>query len=291
MALTHFICINRLAYTSAREKDRTPSCFWGSYIPCKNPKELDPHNIDQQFQVFKKRDGSFFARSPGPYSFPPSLFRSGWRMHASTKSLTIGEARGLNSTLRSLLPDFNFPLSQERSFPLEIGKWICPFMFVREGTPKEQVEITMFYELKLEQRWEKIFTCERGEDESNTVTLNVAVPTELVKISSMDTLRERDEANGVMWFETTGEMGLQIRVGLSLVIIERMMWEQERVGWVGGDEKQVTVESMKKHKRSGSWKKFGCYVLVEQYVLKRSNGSIVLTYDFNHTHQIRCKWE
>ncbi|TQD75209.1 hypothetical protein C1H46_039250 [Malus baccata] len=39
------------------------------------------------------------------------------------------------------------------------------------------------------------------------------------------------------------------------------------------------------------WRKFGCYVLVERFVLKRMDGSLVLTYDFRHTHHIRSTWE
>ena len=41
----------------------------------------------------------------------------------------------------------------------------------------------------------------------------------------------------------------------------------------------------------GGWKKFGCYVLVERFVLKRLHGSLVLNYDFKYTDQIRYRWE
>jgi hypothetical protein len=36
---------------------------------------------------------------------------------------------------------------------------------------------------------------------------------------------------------------------------------------------------------------FGFYVLVERFEVKRMDGSLVLTYDFNHINQIREKWE
>lgn len=108
----------------------------------------------------------------------------------------------------------------------------------------------------------------------------------------MEAISERDEAKGMMWFWTKNEMGLQVKIGLSLVIIERMIWDQqERVGWVHGNEKQVMVARMEKYRGGDSWQKFGCYMLVEQFVLKRLDGSLVLTYDFNHTNRIRCKWE
>ncbi|CAB4295499.1 unnamed protein product [Prunus armeniaca] len=74
-----------------------------------------------------------------------------------------------------------------------------------------------------------------------------------------------------------------------------MKWEQGRVGWVGGNERRVRVERVEEFGGTGGrWKRFGCYVLVERFVLKRMsmNGSLaLLTYDFKHTHQIRSKWE
>ncbi|KAJ8448191.1 hypothetical protein Cgig2_025115 [Carnegiea gigantea] len=155
-------------------------------------------------------------------------------------------------------------------------------MFVREGTQKEQMERTMFYKLTLEQRWERISACKNGDVGGNTVALTVVVPTEVVRISWTEAIPERDEA------KTKNEMGLQVKIGLSLVIIERMTWEQERVGWVHGNEKQVMVARMEKYQGGDSWQKFGCYMLVEQFVLKRLDRSLVLTYDFNHTNRIRC---
>ena len=74
-------------------------------------------------------------------------------------------------------------------------------------------------------------------------------------------------------------------------VVERMKWEQERAGWVDGAEKQVTVERREEFEGSSGWTKFGCYVLVERFVLKRMDKSIAIAFDFKHTHQIRCKWE
>ncbi|KAJ8421297.1 hypothetical protein Cgig2_018389 [Carnegiea gigantea] len=259
----------------------------GIYIPDKPPKTLDSYDIDQQFEIFKRTGESFSARSVDPDSFPPTfLRRSGWKVHASDpKSYPAGEASGINSALRSQLADFNFPVSREQSLPVSVGKWYGPFMFVREGTQKEQMERTMFYKLTLEQRWERISACKNGDVGGNTVALTVVVPTEVVRISWTEAIPERDEA------KTKNEMGLQVKIGLSLVIIERMTWEQERVGWVHGNEKQVMVARMEKYQGGDSWQKFGCYMLVEQFVLKRLDRSLVLTYDFNHTNRIRCKWE
>ena len=39
------------------------------------------------------------------------------------------------------------------------------------------------------------------------------------------------------------------------------------------------------------WRSFSCYVLVESFVLKRNDGSVVIVFDFMHTHQLRSKWD
>lgn len=214
-----------------------------------------------------------------------------WRIHAAETKAFIGEAEGLNSFLRSQLPDFNFPSSSDHSQSMIVGKWYCPYMFITEGTRKEQMDRSVFYELTLEQQWEKIYSCKRDEVGGDSVAVNVVVPTEVVKISWMDAVSERDDANETMWFWVMSEMGLQTRIGVSFLIVERIIWEQERVGWVGGNEKQVMVARMERYTRGNSWKMFRCYVLVERFVLRRLDGSLVLTYEFKHTHRIRCKWE
>ncbi|KAI4357910.1 hypothetical protein L6164_001826 [Bauhinia variegata] len=94
-----------------------------------------------------------------------------------------------------------------------------------------------------------------------------------------------------MWFRSYNNVGTEASVGLSTAIVERMKWEQERSGWIEGKEKEVRVERVEELKGNSGWKKFGCYVLVESFVLKRLDGSLVLTYSFRHTHQIRTKWE
>ncbi|XP_021865375.2 uncharacterized protein [Spinacia oleracea] len=181
----------------------------------------------------------------------------------------------------------------EHSQPRTVGKWYCPFMFVVEGSVKEQMGRSTFYEMTLQQQWERIYSCRReqvGGDHS--VCVRVVLPTELVKICWMDAVSERDEARNIMWFWVMSEFGLQTRIGLSLVIVERMMWEQERVGWVSGNQKkQVMVARTEAYTGADLWKKLSCYVLVERFVLKRLDGSLVLTYEFKHTHNIRCKWE
>lgn len=60
-----------------------------------------------------------------------------------------------------------------------------------------------------------------------------------------------------------------------------------------GEEKKVRVvkERLKFKEMGKRWKRFGCYVLVERFVVKRMDGSLVLTWEFRHTHQLTAKWE
>ncbi|CAN6727587.1 unnamed protein product [Malus baccata var. baccata] len=274
-SIEKFECTNNIgtdlicgeACTDTKEEDTDIGCCGGKSIPDAKPKPLDPSDIYQQIEiVHRERESShFFAKSVDPDGFPPYfLRRKGWNVRMSTPyRYQLGEASGLNSSLRASLPGFDFPLSRDCSEVVCVGKWYCPFMFVKEGGVKlkDQMKYSMYYEIKLEQRWEKIFdnVNDNAERKKNPAVF-------------VDTFVQRE----VVYVGETS-------VGLSMKVIERMKWEQERVGWVGGDERQVRVERV------------NCYVLVERFVLKRmsTTGSAagLLAYDFKQTHQIRSKWE
>lgn len=226
------------------------------------------------------------------------------------KSYQLHEAAGLNSSLRNRLPDFNFSLSEtsttKASEAVVVGKWYCPFMFVHEEEMKlkEQMKKSTFYEVTLEQRWDKIFACDNTDMmmTNKVVNLDVFVEKEEVSIGGelASIVEDASTNNGEMWFRTRTSVGGgggeedEIRVGLSMLVVERMKWEEGRVGWIGGSdgETQVRVERAEECREiGGHWSKFGCFVLVERFVFKRMDGSVMLTYDFNHAHQIRCKWE
>ena len=154
----------------------------------------------------------------------------------------------------------------------------------------------MYYEMTLEQRWEKIYTCEQSDliEGHNAVVVDVPVERQVVAIGGREgggkVHAEGDVVNGLVWYK--GDQGSQ--VGLSLVIVERMEWEEKRVGWVnGGKERKVRVKKVEEYggKKKSELREFGCYVLVERFVLKRMDGSLVLTCDFRLTHQIRSRWE
>lgn len=250
-----------------------------------------------EFSVTKTctNSNSLVAKSVALDGYPPRfLRRNGWEMNAKTpKNFTLGEAQGLDSTRRTHLPDFNFPSSQKCSKSVVVGKWYCPFMFIREGTEKSQIKSSVFYEMTLEQRWERIFDSKNSYSQGKVVVIDVVVPTEAVKIAGKeDMLVEENDGKGVVWFRNAYGKGKdEEQVGLSTLIVERMMREQERVGWVKGEEKQVRIVKEEEYGGITGWISFGYYVLVESFVLKRNDGSLVLMYDFSHTNKLRSKWE
>ncbi|XVE85654.1 hypothetical protein DITRI_Ditri17bG0107800 [Diplodiscus trichospermus] len=273
------------AFTSSAEGDAITCCFCKSY-PDVEPLSADHSNIYQQFEICPRgRPGDFVAKSVAPDGVPPYILRrKGWEVNISTpRNFTLGEASGLDTALRARLPELNSSSLE----PVVVGKWYCPFIFIKDGRPKDQMAISIYYEMTLEQRWEQIFACTNGYNEDNVAAVDVTVEKEVVRVDGLEA--EREMLDGVMWFRRVG--GREASVGLSMAIVERMKWEQEMFGWTGGNERQERIKRVEEFGTNGVWNKFGCYVLVERFVLRRMDGSLVLTHDFKHTHQIRSKWE
>ncbi|XP_030482101.2 uncharacterized protein LOC115699034 [Cannabis sativa] len=271
------------AYTSSKKKESSTSIF-GSYIKDVKPKPLDPCDQYQQVEITQHRHG-FTATSIASDGFPPYFLRNKhWSVEMCTpKYYKLSQALGLNSTLRATLPPFNTTQV--------VGKWYCPFMFVEEVMKlKDQMKRSMFYEMTLEQRWVRVFEC---GNEGNLVFVNVVVETEDVFIVGGIRKAIWDEknvnTNKVVWFMSE-RVGEDCGIGLNAAIVDRMKWEQERVGWVR-DRRKGRVVKAYEYDGLDEWTSFGCYILVESFVLRRMDGSLALTYDFKHTHQIRCKWE
>ncbi|KAL4343217.1 hypothetical protein HN51_061517 [Arachis hypogaea] len=280
------------ACTSSKEEDMG-TCLCCNFVKYIEPRPLDPFNEYQQFEIIKKSSG-FHAKSVAPDGIPPSFLRTkGWTVEASTPwNYNLEEALGLNQLLRGQLPAFDFPLSNDSSGSVVIGKWYCPFMFVKEGMNlKDQMKRSVFYTLTLEQSWEKILSMKNssviGNEGNDGVLVDVVVETEFAMVDGKEAnWGEGNGVNGVVWFS----VGREVRVRLSSVIVERMKWEQERGGWLGRNRRHERI--IKKKLEGGiKWENFACYVLVESFVLKRMDGSVVLTYSFRHTHQTMCKWE
>ncbi|PIN10929.1 hypothetical protein CDL12_16474 [Handroanthus impetiginosus] len=276
------------AFTCSREEDKITCCFCRCIKDIK-PKPLDPSNIYQQFHIIPYEGlcapyGTFFATSITSDGFPPYfLRRKGWKTRTKTPhNFNLGTAQGLDSTLRARFPH------SDLSHSCVVGKWYCPFIFVKEGTLKDQMTISMYYEVTLEQRWEQIYTCEKKNNQDhNSVVIDTLVEKEEVFVGGAKALWTKE--NGVVWFKRYGGGGQQMSVGLRAEIVERMKWEQERGGWVGGEEREVKIS--KEFKGSGDWGVFRCYVLVERFNLSRMDGSLVLSYDFKHLDVMKSKWE
>ncbi|PIN13424.1 hypothetical protein CDL12_13950 [Handroanthus impetiginosus] len=262
------------AFTCSREDDKT-NCFFCQCINDIKPKPLDPNNIYQQihflpYEALRNTRGTFLVTSIAPDGYPPYFFRrEGWTVQTKTPRHFKLEltAQGLDSKLRARFPDSN--LSQSSV----------------EGTLKNQMTKSMYNEVTLEQRWEQIFTCKKKNNyDHKSVVVDALIEKEEVFVGGIKALRT--EKDGVVWFANNGGgMG----VGLRVEVVERMKWEQERGGWVGGEEREVKIS--KEFKESGDWRVFGCYVLVERFNLRRMDGSLVMCYDFKHFDVIKSKWE
>ncbi|KAF8364990.1 hypothetical protein HHK36_033006 [Tetracentron sinense] len=123
---------------------------------------------------------------------------------------------------------------------------------------------SMFYEMTLEQKWEQIYECENNQRKTSSVAVDVVVQREMGMIYGREAVKDdTNVVDGVVWFRTLDNVGGH-SVGLSLAIVERMKWEQERGGWIGGNEKKVRVERVEEFGGESGWSKFGCYILVER---------------------------
>ncbi|KAI6686259.1 hypothetical protein NL676_032172 [Syzygium grande] len=281
------------AHANSTEEDKG-TCLCFRYVRDKKPSPLDPDDIYQQFVIYRREIWGFrgfHAKSVAPDGYPPSfLRRKGWTLHGKTPRnfLLDDDAPGVNDSQRSKLPSLDFSIDRKSSDPVVVGKWYCPFMFIKDGEVGDQIKTSAFYEMTLQQRWEQVHACENYASEGNAVEVDVLVQKEAIAVFGEEA-GEGNVSDGVTWFRSRTRV-----IGLSMLIVERMRWEEERVGWVKEREKSVRVkkaEEFIKSELSEGWKRFGCYVLVESFVLKRMDGTLVLAYDFKHTHQVRSKWE
>ncbi|GMN38875.1 hypothetical protein TIFTF001_008108 [Ficus carica] len=283
------------ANASSREEDTRTCCFC-TFINDVKPRPLDPLDIYQQFRIKDMKYHGFTAVSVAEDGFPPLfLRRKYWNVNMRPpRHYQLDEALGLNS---SLLPVLNLSPSNSSSETMVVGKWYCPFVFVKERSAKlkEQMKRSMFYVVTLEQRWDKIFGFENGENSVRKfIYVDVLVERERACVDEDEAVCDWGHVdNGVIWFKSAqnGEEALRL-LGLSVLVAERMRWEQERVGWrIDEIERKVRVKRTEEFEGKGEWRKFGCYVLAERFVFKRMNGSVLLTHDFKHISQIRCIWE
>ncbi|KAF8104578.1 hypothetical protein N665_0171s0080 [Sinapis alba] len=274
------------ASANAKEEDRVPCCFCFSRVPEAKPQQADPYDIYQQFEIHQPKfsDRGYFATSVAAGGKPPKfLKRKYWSVEYST-SEDYGlrdDAKGINAKRRSELPS-----GLNRS--VVVGIWYVPFIFVKEGDAKVQLRSSTYYRMSLYQKWEEVYSCENADKENSEVVVNVEVEPEAVKLEGQVIGKEtiRVDENGVVWFGLANKS-----VGLRSVVTERMKWEEERFGWKSDPQRAVVERSEKFDGGGSNWKSYKCYVLVESFVLRRTDESVVLTFEFKHADKLKSKWE
>lgn len=259
---------------------------------------FDHRDIYQQVEIRPYRAGGFYAIPVAWDGLPPKFLRKGgWEVHTSHSfKLQLREAQGLRFASQSHAPELDVPLFARRSSPVVLGKWYCPFVFVKEtrARDKEQMKTSLFYELTLKQWWEQIYSCENeeGDRRSNVVVVNACVRRLATSVYGMEAEKEdRYDANGFIYFRTNARYRKKASVGLSSAVYEQIRWLQENRGWLDGREPDVRVRGENVIHSDNEWKKFGSYVLVESFVLRRMDGSLLINFNFKNTNRIESKCE
>ncbi|PIN02983.1 hypothetical protein CDL12_24497 [Handroanthus impetiginosus] len=283
------------AYTCRREGDTGSCCFKTSK---RDPKirPFDYRDRYQQFEIHRHHSGGFFAKSIEWDGYPPNfLKRGGWEVYATPFKIHLNEAPGLRFSSTFECPVPNLPLHAKRSTPVVLGKWYSPFIFIKEGDCRihDQMRKSSYYELSLKQWWEQIYYTENVINHNNVVFVDARVKRLLCLVFGMEGERDGGEdGEGFVWFKVKEGLRKRGSVGLSSVFWEKMKWLQRTRGWFDG-EREVRLSGEKEiESESGSvWRKFGCYVLVESFVVRRMDGSLVINFNFRNTDKIECRWE
>ncbi|CAN6448625.1 unnamed protein product [Victoria cruziana] len=282
-----------LVHTCSREEDATTFCFC-TCINDEKPIRFSSSNTYQQMKIIKRQHGGFKAESTASDGFPPDFLRTkGWRIRTShlPGKKKLAHVDGLDVCLRSKTPDFDFPMSQKGSSTVTVGEWYCPFLFIREFgalmNPENQMKESLLYRMRLEQQWVEIFSVQ-NHHKSIYAPVKTSFRTEEALIGEDKyTVTESDMTDGMLVLRGRTEFGTLVGMGLSQEIIEKMRNEQGRARQ---EEDQVTVKRVFECENN-DWVNFGCYVLEERYVLRRMDGTVMLTYIFRDHRQIKSKWE
>ncbi|CAO2210896.1 unnamed protein product [Urochloa humidicola] len=259
-----------LVRACSREEDMAACCFCRC-IRDVEPRPFDPADVYQQVEIVRRRRGWFTARAVAADAFPSSILRHKyWEVYASkTKKFDLGEALGLGLDAAALRSR-QLAVADGAAFPATaVGKWYSPFFLVKEGgvAPREQMERSAFYEVTLEQRWEPVRVPEIGVSKiaGKKALVGGIVEAEQEAGSSR-------HGGAYVWFRVaaTGQL-----VGVCTSMWERMRWEEHRGGWIDKDEDAGKVA--------------GGSVLVERFVVKRLDGSVVVAFDFVHFNKVRAQ--
>ncbi|KAJ1276857.1 hypothetical protein BS78_05G248400 [Paspalum vaginatum] len=293
----------------SRLEDKTTCCCFCSITKDVPPRSFDRGDVYQQVeeqQLAPGRNG-FRAVAVAGDGIPPNYLRKkkGWKVEGMASPVydLADDAQGVDVALRARMPpDLDGAAGV-------LGRWYVPFLFVKadgDRRLKDQFRRCTFYKMTLEQSWEQIYSHEGtvlpGREPPEEVTVTATVRRFTVLLGGTDAVRPQADG-GVMWFPPqaagTTAAGVGV-VGLDMVVWERMKWEVDRGGWVAaagngrheGDELE-RIERVERRDGGGGlgqWRKFGCYLLVERFELRRTDGSVALTCEFRFTNKIRARW-
>ncbi|XP_076933020.1 uncharacterized protein LOC143598765 [Bidens hawaiensis] len=230
----------------------------------------------QQFEIVSKEtlcngDCSFYAKSVKDNGHPPNFLRiRGWQIYSKTHgcwqvilSFCIHQIRKIDQLKKSMFYEVTLEKNWERFFQQEnehnnegnavsMKVVICSEALSIGETRVEAIwdernvvdgtvicsEALSIGETRVEAIW----------DERNVVDGTVICSEAL----SIDETRveaiwdERNVVDGTLWFTCLGgDFEREESVGLNVAIVERMRWEEERVGWVGGGEKRIEMAKRK----------------------------------------------
>ncbi|CAA0833037.1 Protein of unknown function (DUF1262 [Striga hermonthica] len=259
-------------------EDTVPSCFGMCFVEAKLELPLpQDKRVIVEYKV-------------SPDGQPPRFLRGGefgWRIVPNPYHFHLRPAGGLDPKLFDRLPSFDFPLSKSCSTPMAIGRWYCPFLFVKEGNLGNRVIRLSYYGMTLERRWKKVFTCRDSNDARVAVSGLFENEVSCVGKWRAKWDEKKVDCERMIWYESCGG-----RVSLRREIVEWMRWEDERRGWVSGDEeRQMRVERVDKFKGSGVWTELGCYVLVARFSLKAIGEELVMWCEYRHFDKMKVKWD
>eukprot|EP01018_Ginkgo_biloba_P007184 Gb_22145 [translate_table: standard] len=275
----------------SKEEDMRMICYRRS-IKDIRPRSLEVDSPYQHIQVIQKKS-RFTTKSIVSDGFPPEFLRKkDWEITAKELRGNHGRlphVQGLNDNLRSQLPSLGFPILEKRSGIVRVGEWYCPFIFIKEmgglEDPKRQLMESPFYKMELEKFWEEIYSIDGGGEGDIIVEKTVRVEEGL--LLGREVVEKIREDDGSVWMKALNGREELKGVRLSRPIIEKIRADQGRAG-----ESVDEVLSVNRSFTSiGKERKFACYVVVERYVLRRMEGSVVLTYSFRNCSHIQGKWE
>uniref|UniRef100_A0A0D9X7S6 AAA+ ATPase domain-containing protein n=1 Tax=Leersia perrieri TaxID=77586 RepID=A0A0D9X7S6_9ORYZ len=255
-----------------REDDAVAARCFCRCVRDARPRPFDTGDVYQQMEIVPN-EGGFTARSVAADGIPYFLYRSKqWLAYASSKPkhhFDLGEALGrINNPIRSISP---------ASAAVAVGRWYTPFFFVKEhGVPlKAQIDRDTFYEIVLEQRWEGM----AGDEPAARKRV-------LIGGRGIEGKEEASTAGGdagYVWFSAAATWPEGQRVGVHASVWEKMVWEEQKSGWVADDEKDGGGV---KKRMAGAGDGSGCRsVLVERFSVKRTDGSVVVAFYFFHVNK------